>query len=428
VKICSYVIAFHRIAVFLLVAGSLSAQGDLVVRAEKAHLGTGKVIAPAVIHISGGKILAIASEMLTPAGATDIDLGKAVLTPGLVDGLSYAGLPRGIAENEEGRELTPRFDASLPLDALKEDLVWLREQGVTSLMVHPGSRNVVGGMVCHVKPRGQKRADIVVASRLGLRFTLGPDASRGNRGLRFGRPGPETRLPNSRMGTIYLIRTAFTEALDYKEERARDPKTPRDPDLDVYVEVLEGRLPAYFQARSAKDINGLCNLVREFKLEHCVVVDAWEAEHVSKALKQLEIPVLLGPLIHPRTHWGGRRDEGRRHSMAGAALLARKGITAAFSHGGFAPGETLMDSLRLAVRAGLPRAEALSWVTLRPAKILGLDKSVGSLEVGKDADLVAWSGDPLAATSAATWVMIDGRVLHKQTGAKTGATVRETGE
>ena len=402
-------LAFKRALRLLGVTACMScviatAQEITAIKAAAAWTGTGDRIEPAVVLVADGKIKAIGARLEVPQGARAIDLGKCTLTPGLVQGVSFAGLPRGNQENEESREVTPAFRAA---DAIDPDATawrqW-REAGVTSLAVHPGARNVIGGLICHAKAKARGE---VVRDVIGLRVTLGPDAAFGNRGMRRGSPGMFQRIPLSRMGTVYLVRTAL--------EQARGGKAGSDDaERAVLADVLSGKLRVFWQARGSKDMLAALNLIEEFGLKNNVLCECWEAHAFADKIKQHDAGVLLGPLIHRKYHWGGRRDEARWHVWTGPAQLAKAGVRAAFSGGTSSFDNGLSDMARFATRYGLDRATAVSWLTLEPARLLGIDKRVGSLEVGKDADLVAWSGDPLAPTSATELVMIDGNVAFQR--------------
>lgn len=398
-------------AAAVLVGLSVHAQEVQAVKAARVHLGNGHVLEPGVILVAEGRIRAVSQGESLPEGVELRDLGSFEVTPGLVDAYTHAGLPRGPNENEEGSEMTPAFRAATALDPADEELERLLAAGITTLGVHPGIRNVLAGLACAVKTAGAGRGPHVLAGDLALEINLGSDPRLGNRSPGFGWAGWRTRLPTSRMDVVFLVRDAFQDALAWRKARRKDPGLQPVPQHTILLRVLDGELPVHWLARRQADIETALRLAREFSIPHNVVVDCWEAHRVAELLSRDGVDVLHGPFIHPRNHWGGRREEALHFSPAAPRLLRQAGVQTALAHGGVERGETLMDGLRFAVRAGFPAGEALSLVTAEPARILGVADRVGLLAEGRDADLVAFDGDPLAPTSAVRWVMVEGRVV-----------------
>jgi hypothetical protein len=274
------------------------------------------------------------------------------------------------------------------------------------------------------------------------------------------------------MGVIYVVREAFHRALTYRGRRERG--APEDPEAETLLQVLDGKLPVHWVARAEKDIRAALRLAEEFSIPKSVILEGHEAGDVASELKARNLPVLVGPIFHPQARSGGRRfnedfplpsgpeeidphdhatdpalflrrlereqrgidvplnpeeeaffagehdccavqDAGlpqveERPPSFTAAALWQAGVPAAFAYGGTEPGETLLDFARFAVRSGLAPSRAIPMITLEAAKILGCADRVGSIEAGKDADLVAFDGDPLAPASAVRLVIVDGRV------------------
>ncbi len=447
---------------------------DLFIKAGRVYLGTGETLEGAVIHIKDGRIVAVGKDVVITSGATVYDLSAYVVMPGMVEGVSYAGIPGGRAGNEEGREHTPSLRVAQAFDPRSPDLARKARMGVTSLVVHPGSRNVIGGMACHVKARLDGAAVMVASDAVALRITLGTDPAAGQgRSSRSG--GFMNRRPQSRMATIYEVREQLQRALNYRERRAADKTVPENADYETVLLALDGKLPVHWQARTQKDIQAVLRLAKEFGLKRNVVLEAYEADKCTSELAQTSTPVLVGPLFHPQyggaprpptnpeidatgddhaheheeiclvgctqehehrdcgdpTHvhdasWptcvshdcciaagvGIAPDTAEVHRPVGAAWkLWKSGVPCGFARGGDVPGSTLLDFARFAVRSGLPADHALRMLTSEPARICGIDDRVGSIAKGKDADLVVLTGDPLLPTSAIKMVLIDGEVI-----------------
>ena len=463
-----------------LLAGSgqgsdIERPSEYFLKAGRVHLGSGEVLESATLHIKDGMIVAVAKRMTIPAGAEVIDCSSWEVMPGMVEGVSHAGLANGRSENEEGREHTASLRISRVLDASHPSLGRKRRAGVTSLVVHPGSRNVIGGMACLIKPRGVTAADLLVRDDIALRITLGTDPAAGHRGGR----GFMNRRPQSRMATVFEVRNELQRAQVYVERRKADPKTVANPDYETLALAMAGKIPVHWQARREKDIEAALRLAREFGIKRNVVVESFEADKCGFSLAAANTPALIGPMFHPQygsgpsaptnplldvavsqtdehghahdhpiiclvgcmedhehVHCGDEthvHDAGwptcfghdccavgvdaapppeQVHRPVGAAWrLWQAGVSCGFARGGDEPGATLLDFARFAVRAGLPADRAMRMLTLEPATICGIADRVGSIAKGKDADLVVMSGDPLAPTSAVRMVIIDGAVV-----------------
>lgn len=517
-------------------------EADRLVFAAHVHVGDGRVFSPGWVAIKDGKISGLgrladgAEDAAEGAVARDarteaeiLDLGAAEVAPGLVDGISSDGLARGEEENEQGRERTPSFRISELLEADAASLRARVAEGVTSVVVQPGARNVIGGLVAHAKTVGPDRDALLVRDALGLRITLGSTPARGNRPTRRGSVSMWSRQPVSRMSVVYLVREAFNEALEYRARRRAAPGRAEDPELETYLRAMDGELPVFWHARAEKDILTALRLAEEFGIPRNILLEAHEIEDAAEAVKAAGAKALIGPLYHPQyrqravgprglpfartdgtlwpgpatlsenearalVHLAGHVEDGGHDCLAvGCANLAdleghpdcvrcfyedglcggcavrsstgedalRFGVEAgmlydpdaeareacqgccglpsspvlpddvaftalavddglasdlpvALARGRGEEGETLIDFARFATRLGVSPDRALALVTSEPARLLGLDDRVGTLETGKDADLVAFTGAPLDMTSAVLLVMVDGETVHDE--------------
>ncbi len=438
----------HALLFMTLVTSGISPGpgDDYFIKAGKVYLGTGEAIDGAVIHVRDGRVVAVGGQgaVQIPGGAHVHDLSACTLMPGLVEGVSYAGVPGGRAGNEEGRENTPSLHVSRVVDPLATE-TWRRVRvGVTSFVVHPGSRNVIGGIVCHAKPMSSGQGRLVRRDELALRITLGSDPAAGH-GRRGGRGGTfMSRRPLSRMATVYEVREQLQRALNYRERRSAGAPVAEDPDYEMILRALDGDIPVHWQARAEKDIHAALRLAEEFGIKRNVLIEAIEADKVAMDLAARKAPVLVGPLFHPQYGSGPRapmnpaidapEEEHDHDHDAHACCVAAPpgeapdtvsvhrpvssmwklwdaGVPCAFARGGDVPGKTLLDFARLSVRNGLPADRAIPMLTLEPARICGIDDRVGSIAPGKDADFVVLDGDPLAPTSDIVMVVVDGEVV-----------------
>jgi imidazolonepropionase-like amidohydrolase len=315
--------------------------------------------------------------------------------PGLVDLHSGAGLPR--LANEESSELTPSWRALDAVDPQSEDFALAAESGITTVVLAPSGRSVIGGLAAAVKTSRAPLAQRVVDGEVALTFGLGLEPALGNRTPRFQQPqGTHFRRPGNRMGGVAEIRRALAAA------RAGAP----GDDPDALRRVLAGRLPAWFIARTENDARTALRLAGEMGVRP-VLLEAHEAHRLAADLAPSAAAVVLGPEYEePRTLI--ENVEGRDARPAAAAILHEAGVVVALATG---PGDDpagLRDRAILAVRHGMPRDAALASVTSVPAHVIGQDGRLGTLSGGASADLVLLDGDPLSPATRVVAVLIDG--------------------
>ncbi len=342
------------------------------------------------ILIRGGRIISVGSVVSMGSNVKELDLtGKSVM-PGIVDANARFGMSR---ENEEASEATPGTRAATLADQNSPEMKRALQAGVTTACLTPGSANVIGGICGVVKTGGRIRA--AMRGSEAVRASLGQDVFASNNSFRGlggeGLANITNRRPNSRMATVWELRKALFEA-------------ERHPAL---ADVLAGRAPLRIHARTENDIRVVFTLMDEFKLKRVILDDAVEAYKVADQIAARRIPVVLGPFADPQ----GSTPEGTDALLNTAGLLASKGIRVAFGSNGGDPGQ-LRAWAALAVRNGLSPELALRAITLSASEVAGVADSVGSIEPGKDADLLILSGDPLQITSRVEKVIIRGQVVH----------------
>lgn len=371
-----------------LMTSVAEAEDAVIITAKKLYTVTGDVLEPGSVYVSGGKIKAVGKN-LSADGAKTIEVD--VLMPGLVDGYSQAGLAQ---RAERTREVTPGLMTSNMINFRDRDFTEAISTGTTSLHIAPGADNVFAGIGCAVKAAGNSEKRIF-SEKTGMMLSACTDPARGNRS----RSRPDSiyvRQPTNRMGVVWILRRTFDAANNGGEGKS----------MDLVRGSIKGDHPVFAVSRTHFDNLSLMEISREFGMKVPIVFGGQESWRIIDDLKEAKTSVVLGRL-QPNSPRG---QEQTRLAADNAVRLHKAGIPFALSEG------DLLDQARFAVRNGLDPKAALEAITISPAKILGIDKRVGAIAEGLDADLVALSGDPLEFTTAVQWVMVDGVVQYKQAG------------
>lgn len=374
----------------------------LVIHAERLYTGAGDELRGALLTVGDGKVSALAGGAEPPEGA----LRVAAVTPGLID--MSARITRGLDSVEQSSEVTPHVRVADSLDLF--DRAWdrLLRSGVTTALISAPDRNVIGGLGVVLKTGGEPtlQARLVKADAV-LRGAFGSEPSAGNRPA-SGRPtNVYSRRPTTRMGVEWEWRKAYYDAV----------QSERNPSLayaghEVLLATLRGELPVFAQAWTTQDIRTAVFLTEEMKREgfgqiRLIVDSAAEAWKEPQLLVRSGAAVVLPPFAH-----GGRTGDGAFMAWDVAKELVDLGVPVALSsHGSADPDAGLALQAGYAMRGGLSFDDALAAVTRVPAQLLGVDQRVGTLAVGKDADLVLWNGTPFEATSNVIGVVLGGRLV-----------------
>lgn len=390
----------------LLAVPTLFAQ-DLAVRGERVYPVAGPVIENGVVLVRDGKI-----ERVGPADRVRIPDGlrtlhARVVTPGLIDARSVVGLagylnqPHDQDQLESSAPIQPQLraiDAYNPRETLIE---WLREHGVTTVHTGHGTGTLVSGQTLIAKTWGNSAETAVIQAPSMIAAQLGSGAF-----------GAEGKTPGNRSKQIALLRAQLIKAGEYRDKLARakaDAAPPRDLELEVLVDVLAGKQPLLVTAWREQDILSALRLADEFGFK-LVLDGAAEAYLVTDQIKAAGVPVLLHPTM------ARQFGELENASFTTAAALHRAGIPFALQSGfeAYVPKtRVVLWEAAIAAANGLGFDAALASISLDAARILGIADRVGSLEAGKDADLVLFDGDPFEYTSRVTTVVIDGRVVSE---------------
>ncbi|HHV43539.1 MAG TPA: amidohydrolase [Firmicutes bacterium] len=368
----------------------------------------GRTFDPGTILIEEGRIVAVVEGQPELGDKEVIDANGKVITPGLIDAHCHVGLYEegiGWAGNDINEMTDPVTPFLRAIDGINPEEQGLKDAvmgGVTTVCTGPGSSNVIGGQSVVIKTHGRVVDEMVLKAPAGLKVAFGENPKRCF----------EQKNVKTRMAVAAILRTQLAKAQDYlaKKQRAtEDQVLDRDLGLEVIGQVLRREIPLRAHAHRADDIMTAIRIAEEFNvdlvLEHCT-----EGHKISDILAQRGYPAIVGP-----THSSRSKYELKDTAPANPTILAKAGVLVALmTDHPVIPINHLILTASLAVKAGMDREEALRAVTINPAQILGVEKRVGSIEVGKDADLVLWSQDPLDVQAKAERVLINGKVVYQQ--------------
>jgi len=355
------------------------------------------------VLIENGKLMAIGKALKAPSGAVEVDGRGKHVTPGMIDCHSHTAVAGSVNEGSNIVTAECRIE-----DVLNPDDVNIYRQlagGTTAANVLHGSANAIGGQNATVKWRWGADAQglLIQGAPQGIKFALGENPTRSNGG--FQRDNP--RYPATRMGVERVIRAKFTEARDYAAKRKADPKgTRQDFQLDAMVEILEGKRLVHCHSYVSSEILMLIRLADEFGFKIATF------QHVLEGYKVADEIAKHGAGGSTFSDWWGYKLEAYDAIPWNGALMTERGVTVSFNSDSNELARRLNTEAGKAIRwGGMAPAEALKLVTINPAKQLRIDKHTGSLEPGKDADVVVWSGDPLSPLSVAEKTFVDGKLL-----------------
>ena len=365
-------------------------------------LGSAGKIEHGTVIIKDGKIAAVGASLAIPAGAKRIDATGKMVTPGIIDPESVFGLDEvdQVNQTQDGYltsiHYTAAFDPTSGINPRSMVIPVNRVEGVTRAVIAAGNNSsILQGRGSVISLDGTE--GYVLKDPVALFVSLGETGQKTAGG--------------ARAAAIETLREAFQDAKDYAANRAAYDKAGRRayslsrPDLEALQPALKGEMPVVVQVDRASDIEAAMDLASEFKLK-LVVSGGAEAWMVADKLAKARVPVILNPMRDLPAAFeslGARLDD--------AALLQKAGVLVAFEVGDTHKSWNVRQYAGNAVANGLSWNDALAAISLNAARIYGLDKGVGSLEAGKDADVVIWSGDPLEVTSFADQVFIRGKAV-----------------
>ena len=368
---------------------------------------TPAVIEGGTVLFRDGKIEAVGRDIPVPAGSRVIDAEGKIVTPGLIDAHCHIGIEEdgagwaGADLNEATDPVTAEvraLDGINPKDIAYKDAV---AAGITCVQVDPGSANIIGGETLVMKTWGGAVVeDLIVKRPSGLKAALGENPKRTY--------GSQRKTPATRMGNAAVMRKALIAAKDYirKKEQAKDPDKVPEMNLrhESIARVLRKEIPLRIHVHRADDIMTALRIAKEFdiniSLEHFT-----EGDKVIDQVLPTGIPVTMGPSLTDKS-----KLEVKDIGFAAPVAVSKAGIKMAIiTDHPVLPIQYLRICAGLAIREGMDEERALLAITRYAAEIAGVADRVGSIEVGKDADLVVWSKDPFEYDAKTEFTFIDGK-------------------
>ncbi len=365
--------------------------------------------------IENGKISKIGTNIQAPAGAKVIDASGKYVYPGLVavmTAVGVTGYPGAGNDTDEVGTSTPHMD---PYDAINpedECIEVTRLGGVTTVHTVSGSRSVINGKSVVLHLEGDL-ADKMVAKRYVAQII--------NMGAK-----EQNKYPSTQPGVVSFLRDKFNKAKEYakkqsekdkkrqksktkKEKNDKASSSKRNLEMEALVPVVTGKIPVIFITSNEVTIRNALEIIKEYKLKGIIRASSGILKYADRIAEE-NIPVI----------WAGttgipRRWEPFDLNYHTAAVLAEKGILFAFDPGGWGPGNRSVRDMpmpaSISVAHGLSEKEALKALTINPARILGIEEEVGSLEVGKTANVAIWTGSPVQGRSRVETVIIKGKLI-----------------
>ncbi|HEX6499404.1 MAG TPA: amidohydrolase [Micromonosporaceae bacterium] len=370
----------------------------------------GDPIENGTVLVEDGKITAVGgADLAVPDGAEVVDAAGWWVLPGFIDAHTHVGTHEegeGQAGNDTNEKTDPNTAHVRALDAINPADIGFCDAiagGVLAVNVNPGSANPIGGLTVALKCWGRTVDEMLLRQPSGVKSALGENPKRVY--------GERKQMPETRLGTAAVIREAFTQARNYMRKwENQEPGKPTDTDLKLesLAMVLRRTIPWRQHCHRADDIATAMRIAEEFGYQ-LVIDHGTEAHLLADIIAAKGIPVIIGPLFTSRS-----KVELRNRSLANPGRLANAGVTIALTTDHpVVPINFLIHQATLAVKEGLDRTAAMRAITINPARIVGVDDRLGSIEPGKDADLCLWSGDPLDVFSRVTTAYIGGREVYR---------------
>jgi len=360
---------------------------------------SGPKIGNATVLIRDGKIAAVGTNVTVPTDATRIDAAGKWVTPGLIDGGGQMGLVEigAVAGTRDGNLATDSVAASFNVaEGLNPASVLIpvtRSEGITTALAAPGG-HLISGQAVLIDLDGATIEQMLVKSPVGLVVNLSEAA--------------KDEAGGSRAGVSARLRRLFYDAIEYERRKVdfnraqMQPLAAAAPDLEALLPVLHGRLPLIADAERRSDIETALRLAKEFQLK-LILAGAAEGWEIAGEIAAVGVPVLVQPLDNiPSYDSLGVRYEN-------AALLAKAGVKVVLLETDTHNSRNLRQQAGNAVAYGMSWDQALRAVTLSPSEVFGVADRYGSLEPGKVANVVVWSGDPFEFTTGVDHVIIRGR-------------------
>ena len=360
-----------------------------------------------VLIDDNGKIVTVGQNISEPEGVQVIDAEGRLVTPGLVEAHCHIGVHNeairweGADYNESTDPITPQMraiDSINPMDGYFADAI---AGGITSACTGPGSANVVGGTFAAIKLYGKRVDKMIIKEPIGMKCALGENPK--------STYGQNKKAPKTRMASAALLRELLFKARDYQQAKDNGKEPKFDMKLESMLPVMRKEIPLKCHVHRADDILTAIRIAKEFDvkltLDHCT-----EGHLIADELASESYPAFCGPTLTPKS-----KPELKNKTFKTAGILHKAGINVSIVTD--APVITLENlplCAGLAVNEGLPYEEGWKAITINPATATGIADRVGSLEPGKDGDVVIWTADPLTTIGGTAYItIIDGKVVYK---------------
>ncbi len=383
----------------------------IAIKGGKVVTVTNGTIENGVVLVEGSKIVAVGKDVEVPAGAKVIDATGKIVTPGFIDAHTHLStfsapstMPTPLIDgNETSGPITATVRAEDALNPFDVAIEPVRKAGFTTCCTLPGSANIIGGTGITFKLRGNTAEKMIIKDTRQMKMALGENPKRVYGNMKNG------QMPVTRMGVAGLWRETLFNAKVYSEQLKQaetDPSKAPKPDfkMEALVPVIRGEMKCRIHAHRSDDIMTAIKVAEEFSLnysiEHCT-----EGYRVADEVGSRELFIVIGPLLlNPvkQELWDVRLTTPQVMFEAGAKVCLSAD----------AAGSTqwLPSEIGHCIARGLSEQNAYESITINPAKLLGVADRVGSLEVGKDADIVIFDGNPFSSMTLTEMVMIDGEI------------------
>ena len=406
---------------------------DMAIQASTLLPISGAPIENGTILIRDGKILALGQDVVVPTDVRVIDANGKFVMPGLIDAQSRLFVIA--SELNETRSIAPELNILDAIDPFIKEPLEVAAQGVTAIYIAPGSRSLIGGRGAVLKVNGSKdvnkmllKADVAVKAAIGV--SSNNESSSLIRlehysSIREALLEAKVYIHNKQKYDRELAEYNKNKAADDKKEDEKEaekkdkPKRPArfkaNPTYEALAKVLDKEIPLQIEAHRVTDILNALRLADEFGFS-LILDKCTEGYMIAEEIARSKAPVIIGPVS---TSFADiPKLEYRNHDLRNAAILSKKGIRLALGVSGRdgTSSKFITVAAALAVANGMDKDAALRAITLTPAEILGVANRIGSLEVGKDADIVILSGHPLDVLSQVEMVLIDGEIVFERNG------------
>ena len=385
--------------------------GAILIKGGKVYTIANGILENGDVLVEGGKITAVGTGLTAPEGAKVIDAAGKVVMPGIIDSHSHLSLfgDPSIWATSDGNEMTHWNTAQLRgSDALNPEDPAIKEvlaAGVTTVYTGPGSANIIGGTGFAMKLRGQTADEMIIPGTEAMKMALGENPKRVYGEMK-------KQYPATRMGNAAALREALVAATNYmhkieQAEKDGKPLPDRDLKLEAMVKVLKREYVCRIHAHRADDILTAIRISEEFNLDY-IIEHCTEGYKIADILAAKNVRATIGPLL-----MGHSKHELWNVTLKNPGILAKAGVTITIQADTSAGTKWLPMHVGLAIREGLDEETAFRAVTLTAAEILGIGDRMGSLEVGKDADIAIFNGYPFSNLTSCEIVLIDGKVEYE---------------